>query len=168
MPTIAVLVAPLVDEREFYYPYYRFQEAGFDVVVASPGGKSVTGKGGLTIPVDAAIDDLHAEQLQALYIPGGFAPDYLRREESALHLVRAMVQNNKIVAAICHGPWVLISAGVVQGKRITGFFSIADDLRNAGAIYTGQPVEVDLPLITATRPTALPQFMIEVLHHLND
>ncbi len=155
---IAVLVADFVEEVEFIYPYYRLKEEGFEVVVISPGGKPVKGKKGLAISVDGGLE-LLKEEYDALYIPGGYAPDRLRRYGEILDFVRNMHDAGKPVCSICHGPWVLISAGVVKGKKVTAYFAIKDDLVNAGAHYTGNPVEVDGNLITGTDPSSMPSLM---------
>ena len=155
---IAVLVADFVEEVEFIYPYYRLKEEGFEVVVISPGGKPVKGKKGLPISVDGGLE-LLKDEYDAVYIPGGYAPDRLRRYEEILNFVRSMYESGKPVCSICHGPWVLISAGIVKGKRVTAYFAIKDDLVNAGAHYTGNPVEVDGNLITGTDPSAMPSLM---------
>ncbi len=155
---IAILVADFVEEVEFIYPYYRLKEEGFDVVVISPDGKPVKGKKGLTISVDGGLELLKGEY-DAVYIPGGYAPDRLRRYGEVLDFVREMYESGRPVCSICHGPWVLISAGIVKGRRVTAYFAIKDDLVNAGARYTGNPVEVDGNLITGTDPSAMPDLM---------
>ncbi len=155
---VAVLVADFVEEVEFVYPYYRMKEEGFEVVVISPDGKPVKGKKGLTISVDGGLE-LLKDEYDAVYIPGGYAPDRLRRYGEILDFVRKMYESGRPVCSICHGPWVLISAGIVKGRKVTAYFAIKDDLINAGAQYTGNPVEVDGNLITGTDPSAMPSLM---------
>ena len=163
---IAILIEDYFDERELIYPYYRFIEAGFEVDLIGPKKGLFHGKSGYSIKADKSIDEVRPEDYDAVYIPGGYAPDRLRRYDKILEFVKEMYRSGKLVGAICHGPWVLISAGIVKGKKVTGFFAIRDDLINAGAHYTGEKVEVDGNLITATDPTALAGMlkkMIELL-----
>lgn len=166
MPRIAVLIENLVEDSEFIYPYYRLMEAGYEVDVLAPHPGTFKGKRGGSFDAMHAVSPENAEQYDALFIPGGYAPDRLRRHKKVLELVRNVHILGKPVAAVCHGPWVLISAEIVKGKNVTGFVSIRDDLNNAGAIYTGKNVEVDGNLITATDPSALPQMIRELLRQL--
>ncbi len=156
---VAVLIADFVEEVEFIYPYYRLLEEGYEVKVLSPDGKGVKGKKGLPILVDGRVGDYTPEDFDAVFVPGGYAPDRLRRYREVLDFVRGIYDAGKPVSSICHGPWVLISAGIVKGKRITGYFAIKDDIVNAGAHYTGNPVEVDGNIITGTDPSAMPSLM---------
>ncbi len=156
---IAILLEDFVEDVEFIYPFYRFKEEGFIVDVLAPKIGEFTGKKGLIFHSSHRIDPENAHQYEAVFIPGGYAPDRFRRDRETLEFIRRAYTENRIVAAICHGPWALISAGIIKGKRVTGFFSIKDDIQNAGAIYTGKPVEVDGNLITATDPKAMPEMM---------
>ncbi|MGQ9511540.1 MAG: type 1 glutamine amidotransferase domain-containing protein [Thermaceae bacterium] len=157
MKRIGILLADLFDEREFIYPYYRVLEAGHQAVVVGPKDGEYRGKSGLPWRVDLPAKEAHP--LDGLLIPGGFAPDYLRRSPEVLELVRSLDRQERPIGAICHGGWVLISAHVVKGRRVTGFFSIRDDLENAGGLYQEEGVVVDGHLVTAQGPRDLPQFM---------
>jgi len=159
MAKIAVMIEDLVEDAEFIYPYYRLLEAGFGVDILAPRTGSYNGKRGGVFHAPKAAEPEDADSYAALVIPGGYAPDRLRRHEKVLELVRRVYTARKPVAAVCHAPWVLVSAGIVAGKNVTGFPSIKDDLTNAGAIYTGSAAERDGNLITATDPSALPEMM---------
>jgi len=154
---IGILLADLFDEREFLYPYYRVLEAGLTPVVIGPEAKEYRAKSGFAWKAEARPEE--AGTLSGLLIPGGFAPDYLRRSPGVLALVRAVGEAGRPIGAICHGPWVLISAGLVRGRRVTGFPSIRDDLLNAGGLYQDEGVVVDGHLVTAQGPKDLPAFM---------
>ncbi len=163
---IAVLLEDFVEDVEFVYPFYRFKEEGYNVDILAPKIGEFKGKKGLTFHSSHQIDYDRVGEYIALFIPGGYAPDRFRRDRETLEFIRRMHEQNKIIGAICHGPWALISAGIIKGKRVTAFFSIKDDIINAGAEYTGNPVEVDRNIITATDPKAMPQMlktMIEML-----
>ncbi|AAS81927.1 type 1 glutamine amidotransferase domain-containing protein [Thermus thermophilus] len=157
MRRIGILLADLFDEREFLYPYYRVQEAGYAPMVLGPEAREYRAKSGFAWKAEAAAGE--APPLEGLLIPGGFAPDYLRRSPEVLALVRKVAEEGKPLGAICHGPWVLVSAGLVRGRKVTGFFSIRDDLENAGGLYREEGVVVDGNLVTAQGPKDLPAFM---------
>jgi protease I len=143
-----ILVERGFQDEEFVYPYYRMLEEGWQVDVATPTGADVHGKYG--VPARATLKIGAARLYDVVVIPGGFeSPDRLRMMESVQEVVNRHDEPGKFLAAICHGPWVLISAGVLKGRRVTGYDSIAHDLRNAGAYYTGESVTVDRNLITA-------------------
>lgn len=145
-----ILVESGFQDEEFVYPYYRMLEEGWRVDVASPDGAERRGKYGVPARNCRMIGNLKAEDYDAVIIPGGFeCPDRLRTNEYATNFVRAMFIDGKLVAAICHGPWVLINAGIVKGKRVTGYDSITMDLFNAGGKLTLEPVAIDANLITA-------------------
>jgi len=150
MKRAVIITAANFQDEEFTYPYYRMLEEGYKVDVATPGKENVTGKYG--VPSRPTVDtlELKAENYDLVVIPGGFeAPDRLRIRKEVLAFVREMSEQGKLVAAICHGPWVCISAKLVAGKKVTGFIAIADDLINAGGIYLEQNVVIDGNLITA-------------------
>lgn len=157
MRRIGILLADLFDEREFVYPYYRVQEAGYAPVVIGPEAREYRAKSGFAWRAEVGAKE--APEVAGLLIPGGFAPDYLRRSPEVLSLVRRVVEEGKPLGAICHAGWVLVSAKVVQGRRVTGFSSIRDDLLNAGALYQEEGVVVDGNLVTAQGPKDLPAFM---------
>jgi protease I len=161
---IALFVEEIYNDLEFWIPYYRMIEAGFDVFIVGTGSqKTYNGKYG--IPANAAVnaDAIKTEEFDAVIIPGGYAPDKMRINPDMLRIVREMYTNGKVVAAICHAGWVLISAGVVKGKKATGCIMIKDDLVNAGAAYLDQEVVVDGNLITSRIPDDLPAFCREIL-----
>ncbi len=156
---IAILAENEYEDTELWYPYYRFQEAGADVtVVGSGSAKSFTSKHGYPVRADADISSVRAEDFDAIVVPGGWSPDYMRRTPKMIDLVRDAANQGKVIAAICHGGWVLISAGIVRGRTVTGFRSIRDDLVNAGAVYVDQEVVRDGNLITSRQPSDLPAF----------
>ncbi len=156
---VAIFIEEFVEDVEFLYPYYRFQEEGWQVDVISPQKGTFKGKKGMTHKSDKSIDEVSPDDYDILFIPGGYAPDRLRRYEKVLKFVRDFYNSGKIVGSICHGPWVLISAGIVKGKKIAGYYAIKDDLINAGAIYTGKDVEADGNLFTGTDPSAMPRLI---------
>jgi protease I len=152
---VIVLLDELVEDVEFIYPYFRFKEEGFRTYSVAMEMKTYHGKKGCTYKPDKVFNEIKNETFDGIYIPGGYAPDRLRRYPELLEFIRKHYEQGKVVASVCHGPWVLISAKIVKGKRLTGYFAIKDDLINAGAVYTGKDVEVDGNLITATDPKAM-------------
>jgi len=163
MKKVAILLDDLVEDVEFVYPYYRFLEEDWEVDVLATRLGEFKGKKGGSFVSNKILTKEDFDKYDILYIPGGYAPDRLRRSELVLDFVRYMYENGKIVSAICHAPWVLISAKIIKGKKVTGFFAIKDDIINAGAIYTGNPVEVDGNLITGTDPKAMPKMIKTVI-----
>ena len=160
----AVLVEQQYQELEVWYPVYRLREAGCKVTLVGPeAGQSYPSKLGYPAKSDKAAKDCSPGDFDLLVIPGGFAPDYMRRSEAMLRLVSAMAEQGKVVAAICHGPWVLCSTQALKGRRATCFFSIKDDLANAGGRYVDEEVVRDGNLITSRKPDDLPAFMQAVL-----
>ncbi len=156
---IAVLVDNVYQELEVWYPVLRFREAGAEVVlVAGKAGQTYSSKLGYPCRSDISYDDARAADFDGVIAPGGFAPDYIRRHAKAIEFVRQMFEEGKLVAGICHGPWVLCSAGVLQGRRATSFFSIKDDVVNAGARWEDAEVVRDANLVTSRRPEDLPAF----------
>jgi protease I len=156
----AVLVEQQYQELEVWYPYYRLKEAGCQVSLVGPdAGQTYPSKLGYPAKSDKAAKDCSPNDFDLLVIPGGFAPDFIRRSETMLKFVRGMVEANKVIAAICHGPWVLCSTPGLKGKKATCFFAIKDDVRNAGANYVDAEVVRDGNLITSRKPDDLPAFM---------
>lgn len=138
--TIATLIAEGVEDLEYYVPLMRLQEEGAKVISAGIDMKPVKGKNGLVITPDATIESLEAGELYALILPGGWAPDKIRRYDVVKNLVKEMDQTNKIVGIICHGGSIAISAGIIKkGQRVTGSTGIRDDLVNAGAVWADEP-----------------------------
>jgi protease I len=160
---IAILVEDLYNEFEFWYPYYRMKEAGAEVTVVGTGAKEYHSKIGLPAPGGVSAESVKAEQFDAVIIPGGYAPDRMRRNAAMLKLVRDCFKQGKIVAAICHAGWMLVSAGILKGKKATCFMSVKDDLVNAGATYLDQEVVRDGNLITSRTPDDLPAFCREII-----
>ena len=156
----AILVEQQYQELEVWYPLYRLREAGCQVTLVGPeAGKTYPSKLGYPAKSDKAARDVSANDFDLLVIPGGFAPDYLRRSDAVLRLVGDMAEQGKVVAAICHGPWVLCSTQALKGRKVTGFFSIKDDLSNAGAQFVDAEVVRDGNLITSRKPDDLPAFL---------
>ena len=156
---IAILCGPDYEDMELHYPRFRLMEEGSEVVVAGIGPADYKGKKGYPISVDAQVADLNANDFDAVVIPGGYAPDHMRRSEDLLRFVRGIDDQGKAVAAICHAPWVTISAGIMKGRRATCVPAIKDDVVNAGADYVDQPVVVDGTFVTSRRPDDLPVFL---------
>ncbi len=156
---IAILAENMYQEMELWVPYYRLKEEGAEVKVVGAGGaKSYTSKHGYPVNVDVQADQVSAVEFDAVIVPGGYAPDMMRRHAPMVKLVREAAQQGKVVAAICHAGWMLVSAGVLKGRKATSFFSIKDDLVAAGADWMDQEVVVDGNLITSRRPDDLPAF----------
>jgi protease I len=156
----AVMIGPLFEDVEAVYPYYRLQEAGAAVgLIGIAGGATVTGKNGIELVTDQAAADLVPDDLDMLVIAGGYGPDKLRTDDGVKALVRGLHADDKPIAFICHAGWVPISAGIVEGRRVTSVPAIADDLRNAGAKWEDSEVVVDRNLISSRRPPDLPVFM---------
>ncbi|MEW6263594.1 MAG: type 1 glutamine amidotransferase domain-containing protein [Thermodesulfobacteriota bacterium] len=154
----------MYNEFELWYPYYRLKEAGAGVTVVGTGReKTFKSKVGLPVTVDADIDQIKAADYDGIVIPGGYAPDFMRRSPAMVKLVRDLNEQGKVVAAICHAGWMLTSADIVRGRTLTSFFAIKDDLVHAGAIWVDQEVVVDGNLITSRKPDDLPAFMKAVL-----
>jgi protease I len=161
---VAVLVEQQYQELEVWYPVYRLREAGCSVTLVGPEvGKSYPSKLGYPAVADVSAKDAAAEQFDAIVIPGGFAPDYIRRSEPMLKLVRDLFARGKPVAAVCHGPWVLCSTPALKGKTATGFHSIKDDMVNAGATFVDKEVVVDGNVITSRKPDDLPAFVVALM-----
>jgi protease I len=156
---IAILAENLYQEMELWVPYYRLREEGAEVrVVGAGGATSYASKHGYPVNVDVQAEQVKAVEFDAVVVPGGYAPDLMRRHPAMVGLVREAVQQGKVVAAICHAGWMLASAGVLKGRRATSFFSIKDDMVNAGAQWVDAEVVVDGTLITSRKPDDLPAF----------
>ena len=165
---VAILAENNYQEMELWVPYYRLKEEGAEVKVVGAGGaKSYHSKTGYPVNVDAQADQVSAVEFDAVVVPGGYAPDMMRRHESMVKLVREASQQGKVVAAICHAGWMLASAGIVKGKKATSFFSIKEDMVNAGAQWVDEEVVVDGNLITSSRPDDIPAFCREIVKSLS-
>jgi protease I len=165
--TFLILVGPEYEDLEVWYPKLRVEEAGYEVLLAGIGEKSYTGKHGYPCPVDAHAQELSAESFVGLLAPGGWAPDKIRRDPHVLQLVRDVHRSGGIIATICHGPWILISAGIVRGRRMTSTVGIRDDLVNAGAIWVDEAVVVDGNIVSSRVPRDLPSFGLELVKLLD-
>lgn len=161
---VAVLIEQQYQELEVWYPVYRLREAGCQVTLIAPeAGTTYPSKLGYPAKSDKAAKDVKAGDFDGIVIPGGFAPDYIRRSEPMLKLVRDMAEQGKVIAAICHGPWVLCSTTALKGKKATCFYAIKDDVINAGGKYVDEECVVDGNLITSRKPDDLPAFVVAVM-----
>lgn len=185
---VVIMVANEFEDVELLYPLLRLSEEGAEVSVVPVAlgshprpvipGKPITGRFGHTVPITvmpegkryklAQLDDLRSDKIDCLLFPGGFSPDALRRVPEVLELTRRCYDQNKVVAAICHAPWILISAGIVKGRRATSFIAVRDDLRNAGAEYVDLPAVRDGNIITSRTPNDLPEFCHEIINALTE
>ena len=164
---ILMFVGDIYEDLELWYPRLRLIEAGAEVVVAGPvAGETYAGKNGYPCVSDAAFGDMSADDFDGLVVPGGFMPDKLRRDPAVLEIVRGFAVAEKLVAAVCHGGWILISAGVYDGVRVTGSPGIKDDLVNAGAIWEDTSVVVDRHFVSSRKPDDLPDFCRGILEVL--
>jgi protease I len=161
--TILFFAGPLYEDLELWYPKIRLEEEGARTVVAGTGERTYQGKRGYPLTVDTSVDQVRAEDFDGLVIPGGYAPDIMRRSQRLLQLTREIYEAGKPVAFICHAGWVPISAGIVKGKRGTSVGAIRDDLVNAGMIWEDSPVVVDGNLISSRTPADLGPFMKALL-----
>lgn len=165
---LLMFVGDVYEDLEVWYPKLRMIEAGAEVVLAGPeAGATYAGKHGYPCRSDAAIDDVEANDFDGLIVPGGFLPDKLRRDPKVLELVREFHAAKKLIAAVCHGGWIPISAGVYRGVRVTGSLGIKDDLENAGAIWEDAPVVVDQHFVSSRKPDDLPDFCRGILQVLS-
>ncbi len=165
---IAILAEQLYEDQELWYPYYRLKEAGYDVKVVGLEKKTYYSKHQYPVSPDLSIDEARVEDFVGVVIPGGYAPDHIRRSPKMLNFVRKIFEKNGLVAAICHAGWVLVSAGILNDKDATCFFAIKDDLINAGANYLDQEVVVDHHLVTSRTPKDLPAYLPAILNVLED
>jgi protease I len=164
---ILIFVGDIYEDLELWYPKLRLEEAGAAVTLAGPKAKTLyAGKNGYPCVSDAAIDDMDEAAFDGLVVPGGFMPDKLRRDAKVLALVKAFDEAKKPIAAICHGGWIPISAGVYRGVRVTGSPGIKDDLVNAGATYEDKSVVVDRNHVSSRKPDDLPDFCRELIRLL--
>jgi protease I len=153
-----ILVGPEYEDLEVWYPKLRVEEAGFPVILAGMGERSYRGKHGYPCAVDGNVGDYKGSDLCGLLAPGGWAPDKLRRDQQVLRLVREVDALGKPLATICHGPWILISAGVIRGRKLTSTLGIRDDVTNAGGVWSDAPLIIDGNLLSARVPADLPAF----------
>ena len=161
--SVAVLVEDLFEDLELWYPVIRMREAGARVVLLGGGKDEYHGKHGLSARPDGPVESLQAKDLDALIIPGGYSPDRMRRHRAMVELVANAHKAGKIVAAICHAGWMLVSADIIRGRTVTSYFSIKDDLVNAGGNWVDKEVVVDGCLVTSRTPDDLPAFMRAII-----
>jgi protease I len=159
-----VLIDNGFQEAELLVPYYRLQEAGFKVDLVGPKAKETyIGKYGYQLTADLAAEDVKIEEYSAAVIPGGHAPDSMRTKKPLVNLVKAASEKGKVIAAICHGPQMLIEANIVRGRKVTSYIAVATDLKNAGAVWEDRSVVVDGNIVTSRFPSDLPDFCRETL-----
>jgi protease I len=161
--TVLLFAGPTYEDLELWYPKVRLEEAGARTVVAGLGDAEYRGKHGYPVKPDASVDAVRARDFDGLVIPGGFAPDRLRRSKQVLDLTREIFTAGKPVAFICHAGWVPISAKILKGRRATSVGAIRDDMENAGCIWSDEPVVVDGNLISSRTPADLGHFMRALL-----
>ncbi len=165
---IAILVENDYQEMEVWVPLYRLREEGFETLLVGPRATAYASKHGYPAQAAAAASEVRADSLDGVVIPGGWAPDRLRQDPGVLKLVKEMDQSGKLVACICHGGWVLASAGVAKGRRLTCYAAIRDDMAHAGATVVDEEVVRDRNLVTSRRPDDLPAFCREMLRVLKE
>ena len=164
---VIVLVEDYYQEMELWYPYYRLIEAGAEPVIVGPvAGKEYHSKLNYPCISQAAAADVNLDDFAGVVIPGGYSPDLMRRNKDMVNIVKNCAENGKVVGAICHAGWMLCSAEILEGKTVTSFFAIKDDLIHAGATWVDKEVVVDGKLITSRTPNDLPIFMKTVVENL--
>lgn len=167
-PKVAILAGPDYEDLELHYPLIRLVEAGCEVKVLALTRDTVKGKHGLSVNPDQTFTEANPDEFDCVVIPGGWAPDRLRRYSEVLEFVKKISGKGGVVAAICHGPQVLISAGLLKGRKVTCVSAIKDDVVNAGAEYLDKPVVRDGNLITSRVPRDLPYFCREIIKALKE
>ena len=166
---VAIMVDQQYQVLEVWYPYYRFKEAGHDCdFVAAQADKDYPSKEGYPCRSTIAAKDAKISDYSCMLVPGGFAPDFMRRSEDVVKFANDMVNAGKIIASICHGAWLLCSTNIFKGKKATCFMAVRDDIKNAGARYVDEESVVDGNLITARKPDDLPAFCLAVLKALGE
>lgn len=166
---ITILAEEIYNEHELWYPYYRLLEAGAEVTIVGSGSSDTyVGKYGIPVKVDKTADEVSESDFDGIIIPGGYAPDHMRRYPAMVKLVKDMAEKGKVVASICHGGWMLASAEVINGKTVTSFFAIKDDLVHAGAKFVDEELVVDGNIITSRKPEDLPAFMRAIINALKN
>ncbi|MFZ7126803.1 MAG: type 1 glutamine amidotransferase domain-containing protein [Desulfobacterales bacterium] len=161
---VVILVENMVNDLEFWYPYYRLKEEGCEVETVGTGSSDqYAGKAGIAVSVDRDAKAVDVSKIDGIIIPGGYAPDIMRRYPEMVQLVRDAFDSGKVVAAICHAGWMLASAKILKGRTVTSFFAIRDDVVHAGAEWVDREVVVDGNLITSRKPDDLPAFMKAVI-----
>lgn len=165
---VVILAENQYEDLELWYPKLRLHEEKAIVTVAAMKPDIYYSKHGYPVEIDATLDKLEVHGVDAVIIPGGYAPDHMRRHPAMVDFVREASKQQKIIAAICHAGWMLVSANIIRGKKVTGFFSIKDDLVNAGGLYEDSPVVRDGHIITSRMPNDLPAFCQEIIEAMSD
>lgn len=169
---VALMVGPGFEDSEALYPYYRLQEEGavVDVIGVGPAGTEVVGKHGVPLVLDRSVADVRSDHYQALVIPGGRGPDAIRTNPDVVRVTKEFFEAQKPVAAICHGPQILINADVLKGVTCTAYQSVAQDVKNAGARFEDRPTVIDSDhhLVTARHPGDMPQWLPAVIQVIED
>ena len=164
---VAIVVDEMYQTLEVWYPYYRLKEAGFEVdFVAAEAKKQYHSKEGYPCISDISVKDANIDDYDCMVVPGGFATDFMRRDPAVIKFANDMVNAGKLIAAICHGGWLLCSTNIYKGKKATCFMAIKDDIKNAGADYVDAECVVDGNLITSRKPDDLPAFCKAILKAL--
>ena len=161
-----IISADNFEDTELLFPLYRLREEGVDVEIASIKRGKIRGKHGYEVEATMSLKEIIPEEYSLLVIPGGRAPEKLRREKDAIEIARHFFRENKPVSAICHGPQILVSAGLLKGRHATCYRSVAGELREAGAVYEDKEVVVNGNLVTSRQPGDLPAFMRETMKKL--
>jgi len=165
---IAILLENNYEEMEFWYPYYRLKEAGAEITVVAPQATEFRSKNGYPAKADLTADAADPGNFHGVIVPGGYAPDRMRLFPAMINFLKEAYNHGSLVAAICHGPWMLISAGAVKGRQVTGVPTIKDDLENAGARFVNQEVVRDGTVVTSRIPSDLPAFCREIIAGLQE
>jgi len=165
---VVILAEKIYEDLELWYPLLRLKEAGATVVVAGKKqGEVYESKHGYPVKADVSVESVDPAEVDAVIIPGGYSPDHMRRHPPFVELVRKVHESGSVVAFICHGGWVPASAGILHGKKATGFYSIKDDLENAGAVWEDKSVVRDGNLISSRNPGDLPDFCRTIIDALS-
>lgn len=163
---VLIISADNFEDTELLVPYYRLKEEGVDVDIASINKGKIKGKHGYEVEANKSLDEVDPSEYNILILPGGKAPETIRHDKRVQEIARYFFENNKPVAAICHGPQTLISAGLLRGRHATCYKSVAEELKNSGALYEDKEVVVDENLITSRQPSDLPAFLREIMKGL--
>lgn len=158
-----IISADNFEDTEFLFPYFRLIEEGVEVDISSIESGRIKGKHGYEVEISKTMNEVNPDDYDILILPGGKAPEVIRKEKKAIEIVKHFFEKNKPVSAICHGPQILISAGVLEGRHATCYKSVAEELRDAGAIYEDKEVIVDKNLVTSRQPSDLPAFLRETM-----
>ena len=158
-----IVSADNFEDIELLYPYYRLQEEGIEADVASLKRGPIKGKHGYTVEANKALNEIDPDNYDILILPGGKAPETIRKDKYALEIAKRFFEQNKPVSAVCHGPQTLITAGLMKGRRATCYESVAKEMKEAGALYEDKEVVIDKNLVTSRQPSDLPAFMRETL-----